>query len=341
MNLEQPLAAAGRRQYPQASWFARIKYWIIAHFLQKIVFLRLYMRKLPASQSPSFTKLYPGVGANKPVRVFLPPDYKAGGKLPPLWIDIHGGGFTLCAPSICDVDNSILSRKHGFTVVSIPYRLAPSYPFPIPTYDCAATIKAVLDDEGNIPGDRSRVVLGGYSAGGNLSLSAAQVDGLHDRINAIVAYYPVVDYDLTLEEKLKDSKTAPGKKEDLLASLGPIFNWAYLPHGQDRRDPLLSPTYAERSKLPKNLCIIGCEYDLLCGEARTMAEALAKKENGEKAETSTGWEHGNVKWIHMEKVEHGFNQMVTKDPEQIKHNRASTEQMHQEASDWLYRTVFA
>lgn len=341
MNLEQPMGATSQRVYPQASWFARLKFWLFAQFLQKIVELRLYMRKLPASQSPSFTKLYPGVGADLPVRVFLPPDYKAGGKLPPLWIDIHGGGFTLCNPSICDVDNAILSRKHGFCVVSIPYRKAPGYPFPTPTYDCAALIKAVLDDEDNIPADRTRVVLGGYSAGGNLSLSAAQLDGLHDRINAIVAYYPVVDYDKTLEEKLEGSKLAPGKKRDLLADLGPMFNWAYMNYGQDRRDPLLSPAYAARSKLPKNLCIVGCEYDLLCGEARRMAEDLAKSEKGEKVKDNLGWTKGNLKWMHMEKVEHGFNQMVTKDPEQIKHNRDTTEQMHQGAADWLYSHVFA
>ncbi|KAK9899763.1 alpha/beta-hydrolase [Cystobasidium minutum MCA 4210] len=341
MNLEQPLATSSRRQYPQLSWFSRIKFWVLAHLFQKLVFLRLYMRKLPASQSPSFTKIYPGVGANKPVRVFLPQDYKAGDKLPPLWLDVHGGGFTVCSPSVCDVDNAILSRKHGFCVVSIPYRLAPSHPFPTPTYDCAAVIKAVLDDEKGIPADRSRVVLGGYSAGGNLSLSAAQLDGLHDRINAIVAYYPVVDYDLTLEEKLSTSKVAPHKKKDLLESLGPIFNWAYLPHGQDRQDPLLSPAYAERSKLPKNICLVGCEYDLLCGEAKTMAEKLAQKESGQKVDTDSGWEKGNIKWIFMEKVEHGFNQMVTKDPAQTKHNRSSTEQMHQETSDWVYKHVFA
>lgn len=300
------------------------------------------MRKLPSSQSPTFTKLYPGIGADQPVRVFLPPDYKPGNKeLPPLWIDIHGGGFTLCAPAIDDVDNSILSRKHGFCVVSIPYRRAPAYPFPTPTYDCAALIKAVLDDEDSIPADRSRVVVGGYSAGANLSLSSAQLDGLHDRINAIVAYYPVVDYDMTLEEKLQGSKLAPGKKTDLLADLGPMFNWAYIPNGQDRCDPLLSPMYASRSKLPKKICLVGCEYDLLCGEGRKMAEKLADGEDGEKVDDELGWTKGTIKWIHLNKVEHGFNQMVTKDPEQIKHNRSTTETMHQETTDWIYKHVFA
>jgi acetyl esterase/lipase len=305
------------------------------------------MRKLPSSQQPTFTKLYPGgIGANEEVRVFIPPGYEAGngekGKLPPLWIDIHGGGFTLCSPPIDDVDNTILSKKHGFCVVSIPYRKAPDYPFPTPTYDVAALIKAVLEDEDGIPADRTRVVVGGYSAGANLSLSASQLDNLHDKINAVVAYYPVVDYDMTLEEKLKDSKLAPGKKRDLLADLGPMFNWAYIPHGQDRRDPLLSPTYAERSKLPQNLCILGCEYDLLCGEAKRFAEKLGDKEqSGEKKTSDRGWEKGNVKWIHLEKVEHGFNQMVTKDEEQIRHNKATTEQMHQDVADWLYGHVFA
>lgn len=341
MNTEQHMAAPGQRVYSQAPWLTRIKFWLLAQILQKGLDLQLRMRKLPESQSPSFTKLYPSIGANLPVRVFVPPAYEVGGKLPPLWIDIHGGGFTLCNPSIDDIDNSILSRKHGFCVVSIPYRKAPDYRFPTPTYDCAALIRAVLDDEDNIPADRTKVVVGGYSAGANLSLSAAQLDGLHDRINAIVAYYPILDSDMTLEEKLQVSKIAPGREKDTLADLGPLFNWAYIPHGQNRRDPLLSPAYAPRSKLPKNICLVGCEYDLLCGEARNMAECLANSEEGEKVEDDLGWSKGNIRWICLQETEHGFNTTPTKDPELIKRNTATAEQMHQATAEWLYDHVFA
>lgn len=251
----------------------------------------------------------------------------------------HSHFDSLCDPRVDDADNALLSYKHGFCVVSIPYRLSPDYPFPTPTHDCAALIQAVLADD-SIPGDRNRVIVGGYSAGGNLSLSAVQLHGLHDKVSAVVAYYPVVNYTLTLEDKLSTSVVAPGKKKDLLENLGPIFNWAYIPIGQDRKDPLLSPAFAERSQLPKKLCILGCQYDLLCDEARTMARDLARLEAGNQKDTETGWVKGNLKWMEIPEVEHGFNQMVEKDKAKAAKNRAAAEKMHQEVAEWIYSEVF-
>jgi acetyl esterase/lipase len=70
-------------------------------------------------------------------------------------------------------------------VVSIEYDLAPLNRFPGPTNDVVAITQAVIQDE-SLPVDKSRVVLGGFSAGSNLSLSAAQMPGLKSKIKGVV-----------------------------------------------------------------------------------------------------------------------------------------------------------
>jgi acetyl esterase/lipase len=77
--------------------------------------------------------------------------------------------------------------------------------FPGPTNDIVAIAQAVIED-GNLPVDKSRVVLNGFSAGGNLCLSAAQVPELKDKLKGIVTWYPIADFTLTPEEKQNSPK---------------------------------------------------------------------------------------------------------------------------------------
>ena len=239
-----------------------------------------------------------------------------------------------------DRDNAILSQKYGIAVVSIPYRKAPEHPFPTAPHDCAKIIKAILDDD-SLPVDKSAVAVGGYSAGGNMSLTAVQLDGLHDRIKGLVLYYPATNLAKTLKEKLATSKLAPGRKNDMLERLGPMFNWAYIPAGQDKRDPLLSPYFAPRDKLPPKMFFLGCEYDILCREALEMAEKVAEGESGEKRSTGdNSWEKGGIRWEMLEGCEHGFNQTPEKDGQKLKAKRAKQDAMQASVAKWLFEQVY-
>lgn len=259
-------------------------------------------------------------------------------------IDVHGGGFALCDPRVDDRDNSILSGKHGICVVSVAYSLAPRYPWPTAVYDVAAVIEAILADE-TLPVDKARVSVGGYSAGGNLSLTAVQVNDLNKRIKAVVAIYPSCDWQTSVSDKLADSKLAPGRKEDMLLNLSPAFQWAYVNVGTKYSDPLLSPIAAKREALPQKLFFLGCEYDMLCGEARKMAENMAVsgpgKEETADTELSDGWVNGDVRWMHLKSVEHGFNMVSTGiSSEKLQDNRRRGYYMHEQIAGWLYNEVY-
>jgi acetyl esterase/lipase len=216
--------------------------------------------------------------------IFFPKNYDQTSpqSLPVLFI-IHGGGFCIGNPRDDDVLNERFASMHNVLVVELNYRKAPAYPFPTATYDVEALMCAVFDDE-SLPIDRSRVAVGGFSAGGNLAMSVCQLPSIRDKIKpaAAVAVYPVLDQTIHTSEKLKMRYYKPelesgirANTSDYLASWSPTFRWSYIPVGHDLRDPLLSPFFASRSDLPPHVFLVGAELDHLAHEAWRMASKLA------------------------------------------------------------------
>ncbi len=70
------------------------------------------------------------------------------------------------------------ARELGIVVVSPEYRLAPEFPFPDPLDDCYAAWHWFQKSAGQLNIDKTRIAVGGQSAGGGLAASLAQ--RLHD-----------------------------------------------------------------------------------------------------------------------------------------------------------------
>jgi acetyl esterase/lipase len=313
--------------------------WVFKAFVG-IVFsiFEINSKSQPPTKKPTLIKSYSPLPNHK-VRIFIPHTYKAGGTPLPTLIDIHGGGFCIGAPVGDDNDNILLCHTHGFLVISIPYRLGPRYRFPTAPNDCTAMIRAVLDDE-SLPIDRDKVALVGYSAGGNLALAAAQMEGVKGKIKAVVGYYPVVNQALDLATKEREA-VLPPDGNDALRWLAPMFHHGYTINGMDTRDPLLSPAFAKREDLPRSICLIGCEYDILCYEAKEMARELAESETGERIPLSNGkngWTKGHMRWELIEGALHGFNQQ-RKGGELGKIYMEKTIEMHNGVAEWLNKQL--
>jgi hypothetical protein len=118
---------------------------------------------------------------------------------------------------------------------------------------------------------------------------------------------------------------------------------------------MLSPLYAERDKLPQNLCVFGCEFDMLCREAELFAEKMAGVGSGERTGSDILWEKNNVRWEKILGESHGmsiswdiyamltvmigFDQMIVHGEEKIRtHKRRN--KMWGDAADWLFREVY-
>jgi acetyl esterase/lipase len=300
----------------------------------------LKAKRLAADKKPTIIKHYPHLPSHE-VRIFIPKTYRSGDKPLPLFIDIHGGGFCIGAPFVDDGDNLQLAHEHGLCVVSIPYRLGPGHPFPTPMFDIAAMITYVLADE-SLPVDKSRVAVGGYSAGGTLSLTATQLPVLKGRIKGIVAYYPATNNSLTLAQRLAKT-TLPPSGKDMLERMIPMFEAGFIPPGTNKADPLLSPIFADRKDLPEKIFILGCELDLLCPEAQEMAENLAELEDGGRIQLKerNGWTKGNIRWELIEGAQHGFNQTSTGRGVEADLMRAKAVSMHAGVAEWLKREVYS
>lgn len=87
----------------------------------------------------------------------------------PLFLYVHGGGFRLGSKATHWAMAIPLVRA-GFVVMMPNYRLAPRDPYPAAIEDAAAALCFAHDEAERFDADASRIVIGGESAGGNLTL---------------------------------------------------------------------------------------------------------------------------------------------------------------------------
>ncbi|KAK3353782.1 Alpha/Beta hydrolase protein [Lasiosphaeria hispida] len=363
---------------PQLTMAQRLKFGAMAFAIQRLLlgplllFHRLqdFFTPLSASNHPDIVKTYPA-RKSLPVRIYFPKSRpkNATTRLPVL-LTVHGGGFVIGHPRDNDAWNAAFASRHDFLVVALNYAKAPGSPFPAPIYDLEALIGCVLSDP-SLPIDASRVALAGWSAGGNLSLAVSQLEGVRRRVQAVVPLYPVVDF--AVKDHVKTAtrryKKALGgfraNEGDYLMKLGGMFNWAYVSPGQDCHHPLLSPYYAEREALPRNVFLIGAELDMLGQEAWRMACKLAGKkvpdltdamgcdevqvgkgelilDGDERFAFEETVEGGQYRWLLVPDTIHGFDQKIdamVRDPVLMEDAGIKTEKLIDQIGEWLHKVL--
>ena len=109
-----------------------------------------------------------------------------------LLIFIHGGGFVLGSLDKSDNVCRLMCNQSGHAVLSVGYRLAPEYAFPIPIEDCITAARwAHTHCEDDLGCDSARMCVAGDSAGGTLATLVAQRSFVP--FLAQVLIYPVID----------------------------------------------------------------------------------------------------------------------------------------------------
>ena len=181
----------------------------------------------------------------------------------------HGGGY--CSGSILSHRRLVTEagRAAGVRTLAIGYRLAPEHPFPA-AYDDALTAWCFLRDE-NI--SAAHIAIGGDSAGAGLTV--ALITRLRDAHEELPSCAWLISpwTDLTMSGSTLLSKEAfdPLIHKQYLNELAD----AYLPEGLDRRDPRVSPLYADLKGFPPTLIQVGSAETLLDDAARFAAVAGA------------------------------------------------------------------
>ena len=341
--MEKSLAPLRWPPLPRFTWLRYFVFICMAKSLLKVGWslrglLVLLGRAHKPSCKPTFSKVYQCRPKLKH-RVFFPKVYKSGESLP-LYVNIHGGGFAIGAPEHDDEFCIFFSNNFNLLVVSIDYSLTPWITFPVPTEDVAAVVLAVLSDR-TLPIDHSRVAIGGFSAGGNLALSACQLPALQGKIKAAIPWYAPVDWSVGYAYKLASRPYKRPTDVDALAAVAPIFNNMYLPTGTDQRDPRLSIVYANREVLPEWIYAISAEYDMLGDEARRMMAGLAGLQElteGEKEAFET--EGGRLRWRMVKGAKHSFTHWWLKRGEVSNVARPIAEKWFLDAGKWLTEQAF-
>ena len=174
----------------------------------------------------------------------------------------HGGGY--CSGSIVSHRRMVTEagRAAGVRTLAIGYRRAPEHPFPA-AFDDALTAWRFLRKHEIAAG---RIAVGGDSAGGGLTV--ALLTHLRDAREALPGCAWLISpwTDLTMSGATLLTKDAvdPLIHKPYLEELAA----AYLPAGMDRRDPRVSPLYADLRGLPPTLIQAGSAETLFDDAAR-------------------------------------------------------------------------
>jgi acetyl esterase/lipase len=178
----------------------------------------------------------------------------------------HGGGY--CSGSILSHRRMVTEagRAMGMRTLAIDYRRAPEHPFPA-QHDDALTAWRFLCKQGVAD---NHIVVGGDSAGGNLTLSL--INRLRTAEEALPGCAWLVSpwTDLTMSGNTLAIKDAvdPIIHRTYLEELAT----AYVPPATSRNDPLISPLFADLKGFPPVLIQVGSAETLL-SDATRLAEA--------------------------------------------------------------------
>lgn len=214
-----------------------------------------------------------------------------------------------------------MSRELGALVLNVDYRLAPTHSFPAPIEDCEDVLVAILDEKAesyhalrnivkrrtkkNLEIDPHKLVLSGFSSGGNLALNAAlSVPGWSSVIPddypnpiPLLLFYPSFDARLLPSQRTRPAKLPQSKS--IWSNLG-ISNSlvpSFLPRNQVSM-LRASPGLADVNKClhPKaKILLVLTELDTLAEQSEAWVKAVEKSSRKDDLEvrrvpdTKHGW----------------------------------------------------
>ncbi|MFF8024690.1 alpha/beta hydrolase [Streptomyces sp. NPDC007896] len=191
------------------------------------------------------------------VRAFVPD------RVDGLYLHIHGGGWAFGSAGGQDERLWHLAEQARLAVVSIEYRLAPEHPFPAGPDDCEVAARWLMDHAAAEFGTQ-RLLIGGESAGAHLSvmtlLRLRDRHGITGAFRAAHLLFGPYDLSMTPSQRsfgskrlLSNTDTLRGSYELFTPEMG----------AEQRRDPEVSPLFADLSGLPPARIVVGTEDPLL------------------------------------------------------------------------------
>ena len=180
---------------------------------------------------------------------------------------LHGGGY--CSGSIVSHRRMVseAGRAGGVRTLAIDYRLAPENPFPA-AVDDAVTAWYFLRRQGIAA---EHIAIGGDSAGGGLSLAVAlKLREVKEELPACLwLVSPWTDLTMSGPTLITKDAVDPLMHKGYLCELAD----AYLGPAADRKNPLVSPLFANLTGMPPTLVQVGSAETLLDDATRLATAA--------------------------------------------------------------------
>jgi len=187
------------------------------------------------------------------VRVFTPPEVRG------IYLHLHGGGWVLGSARLQDPRLEELATTCRVAVVSVDYRLAPEHPYPAGPDDCERVALWLVEHS---PADfgTEALLIGGESVGAQLSVvTLLRLRDRHHVRGFLAANLAYGLFDLTLTPSSARWGDRP------LGLTTADLQWfidLFVPE-ELRREPDVSPLFAELSGLPPALFTVGTLDPLL------------------------------------------------------------------------------
>jgi len=187
------------------------------------------------------------------------PKNHAAKKRDRVMICLHGGGFT--SDSGSQIESIPIAALTGTEVISVRYRLAPKFPFPAAVDDAVAVYKEALKTH-----KPKNIAVYGTSAGAVLTAQATvQFRKLGLPLPAVLGFFSgYVDL-----ARYGDSRFlyGSGGLKDFSAMIEPLKGLGMVPYvgDHDRKDPVLSPMYADMRGFPPTFCMTSTRDHCLSG----------------------------------------------------------------------------
>ncbi|KAH9852858.1 Alpha/Beta hydrolase protein [Lenzites betulinus] len=201
----------------------------------------------------------------------------------PVFVNIHGGGWTVGSIELDDYVLRKLSVDLKIVTVDVGYRLAPEHPFPTAVDDCLAALKWTVLNAASLKADLAKgFLVGGDSAGANLAAVLAH-EARDDpffsaepgrKLTGQVLREPLVAYPDVYPESLKPEMVSMDENRNaplLPRSLAELFVGFYNPPRADPRfSVLLHPSH---EGLPRAF-VQAMGLDALRDDGRAYAKAM-------------------------------------------------------------------
>lgn len=226
----------------------------------------------------------------------------------PVVVLIFGGAFVAGTNIQSTAWARAIATLYSATVVQPSYRLAPEHIFPAAPNDIWDTVRWIAVNESVLDADLTKgFVLGGGSAGGNLSIVTAHrsvKEKLFPPITGVLATIPVCMSEETVPEKYKhlwvsrkqniDSPGSPGLDSKSVGGYEALYQQDFL---SEDFSPFKSP--APFSALPRTYVQVA-GLDILRDDGVIYAKTLADHGVEVKFDAYPGVPHGHFNlWPHL------------------------------------------